>query len=112
VYCLCPNANLYIENALPPVGFLLKHKCKIVIGTDSYSNNWQLNVAAEIKTLKDHFADIPVETILQWATSNGAQALQFSSLGSFEKGKTPGIVLLKTNASDKENITGHSERIL
>jgi cytosine/adenosine deaminase-related metal-dependent hydrolase len=112
VYCLCPNANLYIENALPPVDLLLKHKCKIVIGTDSYSNNWQLNVAAEIKTLKDHFADIPLETILQWATSNGAQALQFSSLGSFEKGKTPGIVLLKTNASDKENITGHSERIL
>lgn len=111
VYCLCPNANLYIENALPPVDLLLKHNCKIVIGTDSYSSNWQLNIAAEVKTLKDHFPGIPLETILQWATLNGAEALRFSSLGSFEKGKISGIVLLKTDPSDK-NITGHSERIL
>src|SRR5215213_313174 len=32
VYCLCPNANLYIETRLPPIDLLIKHGCKIVLG--------------------------------------------------------------------------------
>jgi len=36
--------------------------------------------------------------VLQWATINGAKALQWDSeLGSFEKGKKPGITLLNVN---------------
>jgi cytosine/adenosine deaminase-related metal-dependent hydrolase len=113
VYCLCPNANLYIENALPPIDLLIKHKCKMVLGTDSYSSNWQLNIAAEIKTLCTHFPHIPLETILQWATSNGAQALNYSSfLGKLEKGKRPGIVLLETDPLSKETLTGKSKRMI
>jgi imidazolonepropionase-like amidohydrolase len=39
--------------------------------------------------------EIPLEQILKWATINGATALGRSNeLGSFEKGKIPGIVLL------------------
>jgi len=49
VYCLCPNANLYIENKLPPVELFIKHNCNLVLGTDSYSSNWQLNIAKEIQ---------------------------------------------------------------
>ena len=34
--------------------------------------------------------------MLQWATINGANALQMSdTLGSFEKGKKPGVVLIE-----------------
>lgn len=113
VYCLCPNANLYIENALPPVDLLIKHKCKIVLGTDSYSSNWQLSIAAEVKTLHTHFPHIPLETILQWATINGAEALNYSPFfGKFEKGKKPGIVLLETDPLNKEILTGKSSRIM
>jgi imidazolonepropionase-like amidohydrolase len=38
--------------------------------------------------------------MLQWATINGARALQMNkTLGSFEKGQTPGVVLIE-NAED------------
>ena len=34
--------------------------------------------------------------MLQWATINGARALQMDDeLGSFEKGKRPGVVLIE-----------------
>jgi cytosine/adenosine deaminase-related metal-dependent hydrolase len=34
--------------------------------------------------------------MLKWATSNGARALQIDNIyGSFEKGKKPGLVLIK-----------------
>lgn len=94
VYCVCPNANLYIEKALPPIDLLLKHGCLIVLGTDSYSSNRQLSIAAEIKTLLHHLPHIPLETQLQWATDNGAIALKKRELGAFERGKEPGVVLL------------------
>ncbi len=108
-YCLCPNANLYIENALPPIDLLQKYDCTIVLGTDSYSSNRQLNIASEIKTLTDHFPKLPLKTILKWATSNGAKALGHEELGSFDKGKTPGVVLLEI---EEGNITGTSKKII
>ncbi|TDO29131.1 amidohydrolase family protein [Sediminibacterium goheungense] len=98
-FCLCPNANLYIENTLPPVDLLLKNNLNICIGTDSLASNHQLSVMEEIKTLQLHFPDIPLATLLQAATLNGAKALGMDDvLGSFEKGKKPGVVLL-----EKEN---------
>lgn len=97
VYCLCPNANLYIENTLPPVEWLLKHNCTIVLGTDSYSSNEQLSIASEIKTMRQYFPDIPLATVLQWSTYNAAHTMQWNDLGSFEKGKKPGVVLLDEN---------------
>src|SRR5262245_61353453 len=47
VYCFCVNANLYIENKQPLVGQFVKQNCHIVLGTDSYSSNWQLSIAKE-----------------------------------------------------------------
>jgi aminodeoxyfutalosine deaminase len=94
-FCLCPNANLYISNTLPDVNMLMQHTDNIVLGTDSLASNDQLNILAEIKTLHEHFKDIDLATLLQWATSNGSKALQLQDkLGSFEKGKQPGVLLL------------------
>jgi len=95
VWCLCVNANLYIENKTPPIEMLVRHNCPIVLGTDSYSSNWQLSIAKEIKAIRSNFPSLSVETILQWATINGAKALQWDNeLGSFEKEKKPGGILL------------------
>ncbi|MFN9115474.1 MAG: amidohydrolase family protein, partial [Bacteroidota bacterium] len=38
VYCLCPSANLYIENTLPDVERFQSLNCHLVLGTDSYSS--------------------------------------------------------------------------
>ncbi len=98
VYCLCPNANLYIENSLPPMELFIKHNCHLVIGTDSYSSNWQLSIAKEIKAIASmpRFETVAsISQVLQWATINGAKALQWDDkLGSFEKGKRPGVILI------------------
>lgn len=92
-FCLCVNANLYIENKMPPIKSLLQHGADLVLGTDSYSSNWQLSISAEIRTIKEKLPDIPLQTILQWATINGAKALgRETVLGSFEKGKKPGVI--------------------
>lgn len=93
-WCLCPNANKYISNQLPPIDLLVKQDCEIVLGTDSLASNHQLNILSEIKTIQAHFPMISIETILKWATINGARALEMDSLlGSFEKGKRPGVFL-------------------
>ena len=106
-FCLCPNANLYIENKLPPVDLFLENKINIILGSDSLSSNRQLNILEEIKTIAKNFPEVETETMLQWATMNGAKALQMDDqLGSFEKGKTPGIVLIE-NVEDGK-ITGRS----
>jgi cytosine/adenosine deaminase-related metal-dependent hydrolase len=94
-FCICINANLYIENSLPPLDLLLKNGCQIILGTDSYASNNSLQIADEIKTIQQHFPHIPLQNILQWATLNGAKALGIDDrFGSFEKGKAPGMVLL------------------
>ena len=101
-FCLCPNANLYIEDALPPVDLFLRNNLNVVIGTDSLASNHQLSVLEELKTINKNFPEIETGTLLKWATINGARALQMESdLGSFEKGKTPGILLIE-NADDKK----------
>jgi cytosine/adenosine deaminase-related metal-dependent hydrolase len=95
-WCLCPNANQYIEQTMPPIELLRSEKAKMVIGTDSYASNWSLSILDELKTIQHHHPQIPLGEMLQWATLNGAQALQMDKhLGSFEKGKKPGVVLIK-----------------
>ena len=94
-FCLCVNANLYIENKLPPVEMLVQKGVELVMGTDSYSSNDQLSIAAEIRTIREKIPSIPLDMILRWATYNGAKALgRENEIGSFDKGKQPGVVLL------------------
>ena len=96
IYCLCINANLYIEDKLPPLELLMNNNCNIVVGTDSYASNTQLNILEEMKTIQKCFPSVGTATILQWATINGAEALGLSDqFGSFGKGVKPGIVLLE-----------------
>lgn len=96
VFCLCPNANLYISNLLPEVNRLVEQGMLIVLGTDSLASNDQLSILEEMKTLQKNFSSLPLAEMLKWATINGARALQMNeTLGSFEKGKQPGVVLIE-----------------
>ncbi len=94
-WATCPNANLYIENTLPFYKSFIETDANVCIGTDSLSSNWQLSILEEMKTIKKYNSWMPIETILKWATLNGAKALGFDKqLGSLELGKTPGLVQL------------------
>jgi len=94
-WCLCPNANLYIEDRLPKVDLFLKSRLPIVLGTDSLASNDKLCILSEIKTLLQYFPDLPFEKSIEWATLNGAKYLGIDSMyGSLEIGKKPGLNLL------------------
>ena len=93
-HCLCINANEYIEQQAPPINLLWANNCSILIGTDSYASNRQLNMLEEIKSIQLATNNaVPLPEVLGWATINGAKALQMQHVfGSIEKGKQPGLV--------------------
>jgi cytosine/adenosine deaminase-related metal-dependent hydrolase len=94
-WCLCPNANLYIEQRLPDVALFLNSEFNITVGTDSLASNDKLCILSELKIIKEHFSELPSSQIIRWATLNGAQFLGIDSkFGSIEKGKTPGLNLI------------------
>ena len=101
-WCLCPNANRFIENKLPNIPMLIEEGCKLTLGTDSLASNDGLSIWNELCTIKYKYPDIDWQTMLPWATINGAQALNMDQqLGSFEKGKKPGIIHLPDFKDDE-----------
>jgi len=92
---LCPNANLNIENQLPPVSLFQKEKMNICLGTDSLASNHQLSVLQEMITLQKFFPEVTLQELVEWGCWNGAQALGLTDLlGSLEPGKKPGVNLI------------------
>ena len=105
-WCLCPNANLYIEDTLPDVMMLRDAGLRITLGTDSLASNDKLSIFAEMQTLQGHF-DISTEDLLKWATYNGAEYLGVTErYGSLERGKRPGINLLDYQIKEGDVLLG------
>lgn len=100
-WCFCPNANLYIENTLPDYKIFTDANVRIVIGTDSLASNDQLSILDELKIIAKKSPEISLEKLLTWSTKNGAEALKFSTLGTFEKNKKPGVILLSGLTNQK-----------
>ncbi len=100
-WCLCPSANLYIEDTLPNYDQLLKNTQQICFGTDSLASNSDLTIVKEAgifysKTNK-------LELSLKGLTYNGAKALGLEDrFGSFIKGKNTGCNLI---TDDKKDLT-------
>ena len=81
---------------------------KCTIGTDSLASNWSLSVLDELKTISKKDNAISLETLIKWATFNGAQYLGFEKLGSIEKGKQPGLNLIKNVNLNQLSLTKES----
>ncbi len=106
-WCLCPNSNLFIEGKLPDINIFTDEK--VCIGTDSLASNTNLSILEEIKTINNNFTEIPLSKILTWATYNGAEALDLQfKLGSFEKGKQPGVNLIENINFDNMRLKNES----
>ncbi|OJW79083.1 MAG: hypothetical protein BGO69_00325 [Bacteroidetes bacterium 46-16] len=110
-WCLCPNANKYIEGRLPDMDMLLQHAKNICIGTDSLTSNHQLCILSELYTIRAQYSGLEWGLLLRWATSSGAAALQMQDkIGSIEPGKQPGIVQI--TGLDDNNIRPTPKRIM
>ncbi|MCU0346756.1 MAG: amidohydrolase family protein [Saprospiraceae bacterium] len=109
----CPNANLYIENRLPNYRHFLDNEAIVCLGTDSLTSNWQLSILEEMKTIARYQSYVPFETLLRWATLNGAMALGFDDeLGSIEVGKRPGLLLLDLDERLKLDFSTSVKRLV
>ncbi len=94
-WCFCIKANLFIENAIPDIDLFLKEKCNCTIGTDSLASNDSLSILSELMVIQNRFSDMSLHELLTMASLNGAKFLRVDDkLGSFEKGKNPGINLI------------------
>lgn len=94
-WCLCPNANLYIEKVLPPLKAMQEYGLNIMLGTDSLSSNHRLSMLEEMKALMNNFNDCSLEQLLIYVTISPARFFGWEqSLGSVEVGKRPGLNLL------------------
>lgn len=95
-WALCPRSNQYIESRLPDLRMFHAKGAKITLGTDSLSSNHSLSMLEEIKVIQDNFPEIPLSSILTWATLNGANALNIGDkYGSFTVGTSPGVCLIE-----------------
>jgi len=113
-FCLCPAANLYIENSLPNINLFrsVNDGNNIVVGTDSLASNNSLNILGELSIIQQHFPVIEVEELLKWATINGARALTLEkSLGSFEINKQPGVLQIFSKKNLGNNLVNSTIKV-
>ncbi len=95
----CARANWYIERRLPDYDLWREMGLRICVGTDSLGSNWDLDLWNELVFIKERYSAVPFEELLQWATFNGAEALDMKHLGRIEEGARPGLVHLETDGS-------------
>ena len=109
---LCPLSNLFIHNALPPVEMMRREGLTLCVGTDSLSSNDELDMVRELYCLQEHFPDVPLEELLEWACRNGARFLgKEDVLGSFAPGSKAGIVLIDHLQDGRLTAESHSRRL-
>lgn len=101
-FCLCPNANLLIENRLPDIKYIKHFSDNICLGTDSLASNFDLSIVNEMNVLWRYFPDIQIEDVLKWATSNGAKALDLGEkYGYIKKHYSIPLNIIQTDTTQR-----------
>jgi cytosine/adenosine deaminase-related metal-dependent hydrolase len=112
-WCICANANIYIENKLPKLPMFMQEGCKITIGTDSLASNWSLNLLDEWRCIQSRYPEIGIQQLIQWSSINGAEFLGLdASIGSIQKGKKPGLNLLENIEEGRVNNNSTIKKII
>jgi len=109
-WCLCPAANLYIENKLPAADFLFNERYPVVIGTDSLASNESLDLVREMRILQEAYG-IRTAALLQAITYTPAQFFGRPELGTLSPGTRPGLVQI-TGITPQGLLTPQSESVL
>ena len=111
----CPRSNQWVGAGVPPVERFYASGVRVAVGTDSLASVEDLNLFAELKTLRWLAPTTPAGRILESATLVGAAALGLSDqLGSIEPGKRAELITvdLPDDEIDVEEylLTGIDER--
>lgn len=89
----CPRSNGHTGAGAPPIGDFYESGLPVAIGTDSLASAPDLNVFAELATMRALAPSVPASALLESATRQGARALGFDAdFGTIEPGKIARLV--------------------
>ena len=101
----CPRSNGHTGAGAPPIEDFYDAGVPVAVGTDSLASAPDLNVFAELATMRALAPTVPAAVLLDSATRQGARALGFEAdFGTIEPGKLSRVlaVALPTAAIDVE----------
>jgi aminodeoxyfutalosine deaminase len=84
----CPRSNGHTGAGAPPLEQFYESGVRVAVGTDSLASAPDLNVFAELATMRALAPSVPARTLLDSATRQGSRALGFDAdYGTIEAGK-------------------------
>lgn len=85
----CPRSNGHTGAGAPPIEDFYNYGVKVAVGTDSLASSPDLNVFAELATMRALAPTVSAGALLDSATRQGARALGFDAdYGTIEPGKS------------------------
>jgi aminodeoxyfutalosine deaminase len=95
----CPRSNGHTGAGAPPISDFYAAGVPVAVGTDSLASAPDLNVFAELATMRALAPRVPASRLLESATLQGARALGFDAeFGSLEAGKRARILAVQIPA--------------
>jgi len=84
----CPRSNGHTGAGAPPIADFYNSGIRVAVGTDSLASAPDLNVFAELATMRALAPGVPAAALLDSATRQGARALGFDAdYGTIARGK-------------------------
>jgi len=95
----CPRSNGHTGAGAPPIGKFYKAGVRVAVGTDSLASSPDLNIFAELATMRALAPHVPASHLLKSATLEGARALGFEAdFGTIEPGKRARLLAITVPA--------------
>jgi cytosine/adenosine deaminase-related metal-dependent hydrolase len=92
----CPRSNGHTGAGAPPIEDFYKSDVRIAIGTDSLASSPDLNIFAEMATMRALAPGVPASRLIGSATYEGARALGFDAeYGTIEPGKRARLIAVE-----------------
>jgi len=89
----CPRSNGHSGAGAPPIAEFYESGARVAIGTDSLASAPDLNMFAELATMRALAPSVPAAALLESATLQGARALGFDAeYGTIEPAKSARLV--------------------
>jgi cytosine/adenosine deaminase-related metal-dependent hydrolase len=89
----CPRSNGHTGAGAPPIAEFYASGVRVAVGTDSLASAPDLNVFAELATMRALAPDVPASKLIASATIEGARALGFDAdYGTIDPGKIARLV--------------------
>ncbi len=96
----CPRSNFHTGAGAPPIEDFYDAGVHVAVGTDSLASTPDLNVFAELATMRALAPTVPAASLLDSATWQGARALGFGAdYGTIEPGKSARLLAVAIPAA-------------